>query len=194
MKKNVILLFLTVLVFSFFACKKEKKTSVNTNIIVPPREVVVPDTIIHTVNATDFSDTVSWVGSVYKMGIHRYTNDTLSVVTDADGRRYRNNLVKVTVTRADGSVFFERVFRKSMFEDHITKEYAQRCVLLGVVFDSADRDNLIFKASVGSPDELSEDFVTFDVIISRMGDVTIRKSELDEKPAELEEDSDSDGV
>ena len=47
--------------------------------------------------------------------------------------------------------------------------------LLGIVFDKAEGDNLVFAASVGSPDRMSDEYVPLVLKISRFGDVRISK-------------------
>ena len=161
------------------SCKQEK-VHTNNNIIVKPREVVDQDTTIHKMGEIDTTiDTVKWVGSNYKVRVKRYTNDSLSVVADDNGKRFRNNLIKVVIQRKDGSLFFDKVFSKKMFDSFLEEEYLAKNVLLGMVFNGTDDDGLHFLGSVGKPDVLTEEYVPFDVIISRMGDVSIKKAPLD---------------
>lgn len=161
------------------SCEKEKKSTIRSKIIVPPREEVVVDTLIHKMNPTDNEETVKWLGSTYKVAVSRYTSDSLSVVTDSNGKRYRNNVISVRITRADGSVFFEKKFTKSLFNDFVDEAYLSKNVILGLVFNDADSNGIHFLGSVGSPDELSEEYIPFIVTISRMGDVNIERARID---------------
>ena len=43
------------------------------------------------------------------------------------------------------------------------------------MLDRADGDNLIFAASVGSPDVLSDEFIPMVLTVTRMGDVSIKR-------------------
>lgn len=161
------------------SCEKEKKSNIRSKIIVPPRVEVEVDTLIHKMNPIDHTDEVKWLGSTYKVNINRYTSDSLSVVTDNNGKRYRNNVIKMKITRADGSVFFEKSFSKSLFSDYVDEAYLSKNVILGLVFNDADANGLHFLGSIGSPDELSEDYIPFDVTISRMGDVRVERASID---------------
>ena len=163
---------------SLASCEKEKKQTLN-NIIVPPREVSVPDTIIHQMNETESHDEVSWVGSVYKVKTHRYSNDSLSVVTDETGKRYRNNVILVKITRKDGSTFFEKKFTKALFDGLVDDDYLKKNLLLGLVYNGTDKDGLHFLGSVGSPDILTEEYVPFIVTINKNGEVSVEKGNLD---------------
>lgn len=172
-----------VIAFSgmFIACEKNKENSnAHNNIIVKPREKVEPDTIVHKMNEIDATiDTIKWMGSTYKARVHRYTNDSLSIATDDAGKQYRNNLIRMVITRKDGSVFFDKVFSKTLFEHFLDEDYLKQNVLLGLVYNGNDSENLHFLGSVGRPDILTEEFVPFNVFISKMGDVRVEKATLE---------------
>lgn len=177
-KISALLIVLMALTFTV-SCEKEKKTTVHNNIIVPPREEKVVDTLIHKMNPTDNEEAVKWLGSTYTVAVHRHTSDSLSAVTDNNGKRYRNNVIKMRITRADGSVFFEKNFTKNLFDDFVDEAYLSKNVILGLVFNDADSNGLHFLGSVGSPDELSEEYIPFIVTISRMGDVSVEKARIE---------------
>lgn len=181
MRKYLTLTFFVFLSGMFVACeKKTMRENTHNNIIVKPREKVEPDTVVHKMNEIDVTtDTIKWVGSIYKARVHRYTSDSITIATDETGKQYRNNLIKMVITRKDGSVFFEKVFSKSFFEHFLDEDYLKRNVLLGLVYNGCDSDNLHFLGSVGRPDILTEEFVPFNVYISRMGEVRVEKANLE---------------
>lgn len=193
MKKITFFLCLFSFMAVFLACSKEKKSNSYRNIIVPPRKEVIPDTVIHKSKGFDVEDTVKWVGNVYKVHLHKYSNDSLSYVKMDNGVMYRDNLIKMTIEREDSSVFFNRVFRKSMFENVISKQYIDQNVLLGMALEKekTDKDNLYFFGKVGNPDELTDDFMVFEIVVSRMGDVSIHKLDLDEDKSGEKEKNES---
>jgi len=181
----------------FIACEKKKETSKqHSNIIVKPRVKVEPDTIVHKMNEIDVTtDTIKWMGSTYKARVHRYSNDSLSIATDETGKQYRNNLIKMVITRKDGSVFFEKVFSKATFESFLDEDYLKQNVLLGLVFNGTDSDNLHFLGSVGRPDILTEEFVPFNVYITKMGEVRVEKANLENLDGyKVFEDENDEGV
>ena len=193
------LAFAAVVAFSglFVACEKKKENSnTHNNIIVKPREKVEPDTIVHKMNEIDVTtDTIKWMGSTYKARVHRYTNDSLSIAVDENGKQYRNNLIKMVITRKDGSVFFEKVFSKATFESFLDEEYLKQNVLLGLVYNGNDSSNLHFLGSVGRPDILTEEFVPFNVYISKMGEVRVEKANLENLEGyKVFEEEDNEGV
>ena len=194
MKKISFFLGLLCFVAFFTACNKEGKPVANRNILVPPPKDTIPDTLIHEVDGFVVVDTVPWVGSSYKVRCQRYTTDSLSYVKTENDKMYRDNLIKVTITRSDNSVFFDRDFKKSMFDKYFDAGFAKQNVLLGMMLekDKTDKDNLYFHATVGNPIELMDEFMMFEVIVSRLGDITINKVELDEdKPEEGDETKDA---
>lgn len=178
MRKILAVMAILTTAATFVACEKEKKQTVN-NIIVPPREEKVPDTLIHQMNEIDHVDEVKWVGSTYKVRVHRYSSDSLSVATDENGKRYYNNLIRVHITRADGSVFFDKLFSKKMFEGYVDDKYLSQNLILGMVYNGNDANNLYFLGSVGCPDILTEEYVPFNVSVNRVGEVKVEKASLE---------------
>ena len=176
MRKFFAVLAVAFCVGMIVSCNEEKKTTVN-NILVPPREEKVPDTIIHQMNEIEASDTAHWLGSVYQIDTRRYSSDSLSFITDNNGKRVRNNIIHVVIKRNDGSVFFDKKFSKSAFESYLDKEYLDRNVLLGLVYNGSDKD-IELLGSVGNPDILTEEFVPFNVHINKTGEVSIEKAIL----------------
>ncbi|MBR5083308.1 MAG: DUF4738 domain-containing protein [Prevotella sp.] len=189
MKKITFFLGFLCFIALFSACSKEEKSISKRNILVPPPKDDEPDTIIHKLDEFNVLDTVPWVGSTYKVSCQRYTNDSLAYVKMDNGKMFRDNLIKVTITRSDNSVFFEKVFRKSIFDKFFNQEYARQNVLLGMVLEKekTDKNNLYFLGTVGNPIELMDEFMLFEIVVSKMGDVSINKMELDENKPEEDE-------
>ena len=175
------------------SCKEEKKLKPD-NIIVKPAVVEEVDTVIHQMDAIESAvDTVNWVGSTYKVKVKRYSNDSLTYVVDDNGKKYRNNLISLVITRKDGSTFFEKVFRKANFADFLDEKFLNGNVLLGMVYNGTDADNIFFLGSVGKPDVLTEEYVPFNVAINRHGEVHIEKANLNELEGVMQ-DEDNEGV
>ncbi len=173
MKKIIYLLSAGMLLSVCIACKEKKETP-EYNIILPkvPHEVV--DTIVGVMPETESTTEVTW-GGKYKVYVHREPADSMDLVTMSDGKKYKDNRIKIRITREDGSVFFDRVFTKNAFASYLDNDYKEKSTLLGLVYYSLDKSNLYFAGSVGSPDMMSDDFIPFRVSISRMGDVGIQQ-------------------
>ena len=67
------------------------------------------------------------------------------------------------------------VSAKQDFASHVNAKYLEKSALLGIVFDRVDGDNIIFAASVGEPDVLSDEYVPLLITISHTGNMTITK-------------------
>lgn len=170
------------LVFLLVACSEKKET---TDIIIEKPVEQAPSTPARQHEYTN-SNTIDWLGKSYTCEISRTVADDLPMVKDASGAEYYDNRISLKITRADGSVFFTRVFTKSDFSQYIDAQYLSGSSILGLVFEKADGDNLQFAASVGEPDVLSDDYVPLIITLSRAGDVSIKKDTRLDSPEEPE--------
>lgn len=155
------------------ACKEEKKPEpIVAKIPVKTTKPAGPQKR----PASHWNETVEWLGQSYSIAIDRTPDSTL--VTNDAGQRYYDNQVAVKVTRADGSTFFEKTFRKSSFGDVVKGESARGKALLGMVFDHAQGETLIFGASVGDPNPDSEDFISLSITLTNRGTIAVSEASL----------------
>ena len=118
---------------------------------------------------------VSWISnSEYSYAITRKANKELPIVKNHD-KEYYDNSVDVVITRADGSKFFEKKFSKTNFAPALPKEFKENGVLLGISFEKAEGNYLMFVVSVGSPDETNEEFYYARLKISNMAVTSAEK-------------------
>ena len=118
---------------------------------------------------------VSWVSnSEYSYAITRKADKELPIVKNHD-KEYYDNSVDVVITRADGSKFFEKKFSKTNFAPALPKEFKENGVLLGISFEKAEGNYLMFVVSVGSPDETNEEFYYARLKISNMAVTSAEK-------------------
>ncbi len=173
MKRIFPILTTGMLIASMMACT-EKKEVVHNSIILPkvPHEVV--DTTVGVMSETENTTEVKWGGD-YKVYVHREPIDSMALLKLPNGRKFKDNKIKIRITRADGSVFFDKSFTKNAFASHLDEAYKEKSTLLGLVYYSHDANHLYFAGSVGSPDMMSDDFVPFKVSVNRMGEVNIVK-------------------
>lgn len=153
-------------------CKEKKESD---DIIV---EKTVEKKPASTQSTSDYSDsrTIDWSGQNYTVAVSRKADEALPQVTDDEGHKYFDNSVELKVTRADGSEFFSRRFTKNDFAQYVPDGYLKDNVLTGVVLLRAEAGRLLFIASVGSPDPLSDEYIPLRVAISRTGQVTVERS------------------
>ena len=196
MKKILPVILLSALLVSVLSCKDEKKSD---NIIMekPEKEVIPTDTVAMTTIAPD-GRTVTWGTGDYTISVKRYADESLPIVKDESGRKYYDNKIDLKISRADGSVFMSRTFQKTDFSQFLDKNTRENGALLGLPFVEVEGNNLVFAASVGSPNEMSDEFVPMKVKISRMGDIHIElDNDLDttnDNAAPNPETNEDDGV
>ena len=171
------------------SCKEKPKT---TDIIVHKQATPVKKTT-QAMSSYKQDRNVEWLGSTYKICVTREADHSLPLVVDESGNKYYDNSITVRILRSDGSVFFDRTFKKADFESYLSSDYADGA-LLGVVFDCVAGESLRFAASVGSPDRTSDEYEPLVVNVSRTGGVSVSKdTKLDTTSDETSDDED-DGV
>ena len=163
--------FVSTLTILQVGCVKKKDTN---NIITHKEEKKRPKPIQ---KVGDFSQTrvVSWLGHNVKITTERLADKDLSLVQDENGNKYYDNKITLKIQRSDGSIFLERVFYKSDFSKFIDTSADKTTALLGVVFDRINGDHLLFAASVGSPDNMSDEFIPLVLKVSKSGSLSIYK-------------------
>lgn len=171
MKQILSFILLGTLLLGISSCKDTKQSD---NIIISkPEKEVVPTDTVEMPTITPEATTVTWQTGDYTIAIRRYADTELPIVQDESGRKYYDNKIDLKISRADGSVFMDKTFQKTDFNsflDDNTKKYG---ALLGLPFVEVEGNNLVFSASVGSPNEMSDEFIPMKVKISRMGDIHI---------------------
>jgi len=191
--------FATIILLSgLSACKKKQDTTI---IISRDSTEVKP---METIALKPYSQTyppVEWLDRKFTVSVDFKADKSLPKVMDGE-QEYYDNRIHVTIKREDGSKFFDRDFTKADFARYLDGDFKKNGALLGVAFDKVDGNTLLFAASVGSPDELSDEYVPFCLKVTKAGGVSISKdTQLDtasdveqQTPANENEPSDDDGV
>ena len=168
MKKIQLLAALLIAVIAI-SCGKKKESK---DIIVPTVEVVKPKAPI-SMQPYNQQQEVKWLDKSYQVFIDRVADDSLRMVQDETGQKFVDNRITLRVIRADGSVFFKKVFTKSSFDAQLDDDYRQTGILEGLVFDKVDGNNLIFAGSVSHPQ--TDEYIPLVVTVSNFGNVTIKR-------------------
>lgn len=159
----------------FAACSEKPKSN---DIIAKKPVKTAPKP---TQNMGDYKQerTIEWLGGHYTINVERKADKSLPLAVDESGNKYYDNRITLTIMRSDGTEFFKRTFSKADFAEYAGDDY-NNGALLGIVTDHTDGDNLIFAASVGSPDKMSDNYVPLILKISRLGSISIsRDTKLD---------------
>ena len=170
MKKIQLLAALLIAVIAI-SCGKKKESK---DIIVPTVEVVKPKAPI-SMQPYNQQQEVKWLDKSYQVFIDRVADDSLRMVQDETGQKFVDNRITLRVIRADGSVFFKKVFTKSSFDAQLDEDYRQTGILEGLVFDKVDGNNLIFAGSVSHPQ--TDEYIPLVVTVSNFGNVTIKRDD-----------------
>ena len=122
-----------------------------------------------------YADSVYWKGHTYVYEVVRCVDDSMSVVTDDDGRRYADNFIRLTISRA-GKTFFNRRFTKKTFDAYLNADFKKNAILEGMAFDTALPEGLRFSTSVSYP--LSDMCVPFTITVAVDGSMSIAREEV----------------
>lgn len=192
MKSLQTLFIAAVAALAFSACSEKKPTN---NIVAKKPVVKAPSGPVK-MQDSKFADEVQWNGKSCNVNIVRRADTSLPVITDDAGGKYYDNVIDIKIEANGGNdgtqgaeLLFHKTFGKQDFASMVDAEYLKKSALLGIVFDRVEGDKIIFAASVGQPDVLSDDFVPMLVTVSRSGGMTISKdtrldSDVEEETAE----------
>jgi len=177
---------------AFGACKEKKQsTDIITTKYVPKK----PQPPIAMPSETTTKN-VTWMDKPYTVVINRTASDSLSQVKDENGQPYIDNRVEIVVTRADGSVFFKKVFTKASFNAYIDESFRKNGILAGIQYDEIDSKGMEFSVVVGLPDALDDVFVPLELVVDRFANIAIsRDDDMDMRGNDDDDDDyDDDGV
>lgn len=176
----------------FGSCGKKKNN--NETIIVKMEEKKAPVGVKKQQNF-ESSYQANWGGKNYTIKVKRICDTSLSQISDDKGQKYYDNKFELIVTREDASVFCQHTFSKEDFVKYCSSECGRQGSMLGLVFDRVEPNALVFAVSLGSPDQLSDEFEPFLLTISRFDDVHIeRDTRPDDSAGSYDSSYDDDGV
>ena len=170
MKKIQLLAVLLMAVLAI-SCSKKKESK---DIIVPTAEVVKPKAPI-SMQPYNQQQEVEWLDKSYQVIINRVADDSLQMVQDETGQKFVDNRITLRVIRADGSVFFKKVFTKGNFDAQLDDDYRKTGILEGLVFDKVDGNNLVFVGSVSHPQ--TDEYIPLVVTVSNFGNISIKRDD-----------------
>ena len=167
--KRIQIVWLAIAAMMLINCGEKKKSD---NIIAPKVEQPKLQAPIKMQEYSQTTD-VKWLDKNYQVEICRVPDDSLKMVKDETGQEFVDNRISIRILRADGSVFFSRVFTKAAFNACLDNDYRQTGILEGLVFDKVEGVNLFFAASVCHPQ--TDEYIPMVVTVSSLGEVGIRR-------------------
>ena len=127
------MLLLAGMAVMLVACGGKKKSE---DIIAPRIVKVQPKDPIRMQPYLDEKE-VSWIGKKYFVSVSRQPSDSLPMVKDETGQKFVDNVFRLTVSRQDGSVFYNRTFTKKALTQYLDDDFNKTGVFEGLVFDSS---------------------------------------------------------
>lgn len=187
MKQLLPIIAVILLVGTIASCSSKKQRE---DIITTKYEKPAPQGPIRT---DDYKDTKQfrWLDRDYTCTIERMADDSLPMVKDETGQQFVDNRVRVVITRADGSKFFDKEFTKVSFDSYINEDYRKTGILEGFVFDRVENSEVRFACSVSRPQ--SDEFIPLILSVNRMGTIDIKQdtridTEMEDAPVAPEEE------
>ena len=187
MKQLLPIIAVILLVGTIASCSSKKQRE---DIITTKYEKPAPQGPIRT---DDYKDTKQfrWLDRDYTCTIERMADDSLPMVKDETGQQFVDNRVRVVITRADGSKFFDKEFTKVSFDSYINEDYRKTGILEGFVFDRVENSEVRFACSVSRPQ--SDEFIPLILSVNRMGNIHIKQdtridTEMEDAPVAPEEE------
>jgi hypothetical protein len=169
--KKIQLLAVLLMAILAISCSKKKESK---DIIVPTAEAVKPKAPI-SMQPYNQQQEVEWLDKSYQVIINRVADDSLQMVQDETGQKFVDNRITLRVIRADGSVFFKKVFTKGNFDAQLDDDYRKTGILEGLVFDKVDGNNLVFAGSVSHPQ--TDEYIPLVVTVSNFGNISIKRDD-----------------
>ena len=162
---------LSALALLVVSCKEKKQTD---DIIVSKVEVAKPQAPVRMQNSSD-SKQVPWLGKTYTVELNRVPDDSLRMVKNESGQQFVDNRITLRIIRADGSVFFRRVFFKNSFDAQLDDVFRKNGILEGLVFDKVQGNILEFAGSVCLPQ--TDEYIPLLVKVDNFGHVSISRDD-----------------
>ena len=190
--KHILPLILVAGLVVLGACKEKKpSTDIITTKYVPkqPQAPIAMPADTQTKN-------IEWQGKPYTITIDRVPVDSLPQVKDENNQPYVDNRVKLTIMRADGSVFFQHTFTKASFSSYVDDSFRKNGILAGFRYDEVENSGIEFSVVVALPDAIDDVFVPLELVVDRQGGVSITRDDdmdmldYDERDEEFDDDND----
>lgn len=156
------------------SCKEKKSPNgeiITTDYKMPEPQAPIKMAEEHTENV------VKWGDKDYTVKIVRTPIDSLAMVSNEYGQEFVDNAIHVTITRTDGSTFFNRTFTKSSFTSCISEDYRRDALLTDIRFYETDDNALTLIACVNYPQAMDDEACILELSISRDGNYHARRND-----------------
>ena len=169
---NVTLILAVALTLVMASCSRKKETGT----IITKMETTKVSRKVQATGDKETTKEFQWNGEVCNAVISVKADKEAPTVKDGDGNKYYDNKVTLTVNGAGGQLF-KREFAKSDFKEYINTNYLKptKSTLLGIVFNRIEAGNAMFVATVGSPDDMADEFMLVGISLSKSGGISMSR-------------------
>ena len=171
--KRLFSLVLAFVIMMLSACKEKKQTDDIITTKYVPKQLQAPIGM----PADKQVQTVEWGGAAYQVSVSRVAADSLPMVKDEAGQKYKDNRITVSVTRQDGSSVLKRTFAKSAFTQYVDEVFRKNGILASIRFDEVDNGKLEFSVVIALPDAIDDVFIPLEMTVDRNGIINIREDD-----------------
>ncbi len=171
MKKSNCTLFLALMLALVMGSCSRKK---DTGTIITKIELPKVSKETKAVGTGDNSQHFQWGGAMCDAKVSVEADTARSAVKDEDGNKYYDNTVTLVLDGPDG-LSIKRKFCKDDFTPYINTDYIKpsKSIVKGLVFNKVENGNAVFVATIGSPDDMADEYMSVAVNISKSGGVTM---------------------
>lgn len=174
----------TALLVTVVGCKEKKNSE---DIIATKVVMKKPDNKPIRMQGYEDAKEVKWLGKTYTVEVKRQPDDSLQVVKDERGQKFVDNHISLRIIRADGSVFFSKVFTKASFKELLDDTYRRGGILEGLVLDKVEGNNVKFAASVCLPQ--SDEYIPLLLSVDNFGNTSmVRDNTMDTNGSDDEDE------
>ena len=171
--KRIIPFVLALGIMMLSACKEKKQSDDIITTKYVPKQLQDPIGM----PADNQSQAVEWGGATYQVSVSRVAADSLPMVKDEAGQKYKDNRITVSVNHKDGSSLFKRTFTKSAFAQYVDEVFRKNGILASIRFDEVDNGKLEFSVVVALPDAVDDVFIPLEMTVDRNGIINIREDD-----------------
>ena len=171
--KRLLPLVLVLGTMMLSACKEKKQTDDIITTKYVPKQLQAPIGM----PADSLSQTVIWGNGTYNIYVAREASDSLPMMKDESGQKYKDNFITVSVSRQGGSSFFKRTFTKGSFTQYVDVVFKKNGILANIRFDEVDDGKLKFSVVVALPDAVDDMFVPLEMTIDHNCVINIREDD-----------------
>lgn len=163
----------------FASCGEQKKTD---GIIIAQNYEIPKPTAPKSLTPASKRQQVEWNGGrTYYVDITGMSVDSLPMVSNEYGQKYKDNTIRLEVSRSDSTVFFKRTFRKADFGRFLKSDYRDKAILAGMNFLGADESKLLFLAWVNYPEAGDDEAIEVRVAVDMQGNVSMQPFSYDDR-------------